>query len=120
MLKLTSGRLYDMERDLIESSKESTMDSEIDPTTALLNGRYEGSPLPDEMIVATVRQVLVVGIVAPTIVIGSMAVHLARYPDLQDKLRADPTLIPAAVEELLRLYTPYRGFARTPTRDVDV
>ena len=29
-------------------------------------------------------------------------------------------LIPAAVEEYLRLLTPYRGFARTPTRDVEI
>ena len=31
-----------------------------------------------------------------------------------------PSLIPAAVEEYLRLLTPYRGFARTPTRDVEI
>ena len=30
----------------------------------------------------------------------------------------DPALIPDAVEELLRLYTPYRGFARTARCDV--
>jgi cytochrome P450 len=34
--------------------------------------------------------------------------------------KKDPSLIPAATEELLRLYTPYRGFARTPTRDVEI
>ena len=31
-----------------------------------------------------------------------------------------PSLVPAAVEEYLRLLTPYRGFARTPTRDVEI
>jgi cytochrome P450 len=31
--------------------------------------------------------------------------HLARNPDLQAQLRADPSLIPAATEELLRRYT---------------
>jgi len=46
--------------------------------------------------------------------------HLAQHPELQEELRADPSLIPAAVEEYLRLLTPYRGFARTPTRDVEV
>ena len=35
-------------------------------------------------------------------------------------LRDDPSLIPAALEELLRLYTPYRGFARTATRDIEI
>ena len=65
------------------------------------------------MIVGTIRQVLVVGIIAPTVMIGSIAVHLARDPELQSHLRANPQLAEAATEEFLRLYTPYRGFART-------
>ncbi|MDI1445205.1 cytochrome P450 [Polyangium sp. 6x1] len=43
--------------------------------------------------------------------------HLARDQELQAKLRADPSLLPAAIEELLRLY----GVASPPrmvTRDV--
>jgi cytochrome P450 len=72
------------------------------------------------MVIGTVRQVLVVGIIAPTIVIGSITVHLARDQALQDRLRASPELLPAALEEFLRLYMPYRGFARTTTRPVDV
>ena len=39
---------------------------------------------------------------------------------MQRQLRDDPSLIPAAVDEYLRLLTPYRGFARTPTRDVEI
>jgi cytochrome P450 len=70
------------------------------------------------MIVGTIRQVLVVGIIAPSVMIGSIAVHLSRDRALQSQLRADPSLVPAAVEEFLRLYTPYRGFARTATEDV--
>jgi len=72
------------------------------------------------MVVGTLRQVLLVGIVAPRFVLGSFAVHLAGDPALQDRLRADPSLIPDAVEELLRLYSPYRGFARTPNKDVEI
>jgi cytochrome P450 len=70
------------------------------------------------MVIGTIRQVLVVGIIAPSVMIGSMAVHLGRDRVLQDRLRADLSLVPAAVEELLRLYTPYRGFARTALEDV--
>ena len=55
---------------------------------------------------------------APPPLFGSMCVHLARDGELQELLRAEPARIPAAIEELLRLHTPYRGFARTPTRDV--
>lgn len=37
---------------------------------------------------------------------------------MQQKLREDESRIPAAVEEFLRLYSPYRGFARTTSKDV--
>jgi len=116
--KETSLKLYDMARDLVRQRKESPMDPSADAASALLAARVDGEPLPDEMIVGTIRQVLVVGIIAPTVVIGSIAVHLSRDRALQSKLRAEPQLIPEAMEEFLRLYTPYRGFARTAKTDV--
>jgi cytochrome P450 len=119
-IKKNSLLLYDMARDLIAERKLAPMDVDVDVTSALLAVRHEGQPLPDDMIVGTVRQVLVVGIVAPSVVIGSMTQHLSEHPDLQQQLRANPALIPAAIDEFLRLYMPYRGFARTPTRDIEI
>ena len=80
--------------------------------------RIGDEALPDDMILGALRQFLMVGIVAPTTFIASAVVHLARFPEHHALLRNDNSLIPAAVEELLRLYTPYRGFARTARRDV--
>lgn len=119
VMRETSLALYDMARQLIELRKQSRLNPETDPTSALLAARRDGQPLPDDMIVGMVRQVLVVGIVAPMVMVGAMSVHLARHPELQKQLRADRSLVPAAVEEFLRLYTPYRGFARTATQDVE-
>ncbi|EGF90069.1 cytochrome P450 [Asticcacaulis biprosthecium C19] len=114
----TSLQLYDMARGLLESRKAVPLHPDEDVTSALLAARVDGQPLPDELILGTIRQVLVVGIIAPQVVFGSTVVHLCRHPELQAQLRAEPELIPAAMEEFLRLYTPYRGFARTPTQDV--
>ena len=119
-MKETSLALYDMARELIARRRAEPQDPAIDPTSALLATRVNGKPLDDEMMVGTVRQVLVVGMVAPMVMVGSICVHLSRERDLQSRLREDPSLIPAAVEEFLRLYSPYRGFARTPTRDVEI
>lgn len=119
-MKTTSLELYALARELIADRKTNPRDPDTDPTSALLAARYEGEPLPDELIVGTVRQVLVVGIVAPMVMIGSIAVHLSRDRVLQQRLRAEPERIGAAVEEFLRLYTPYRGFARTAVRDVEI
>jgi cytochrome P450 len=57
---------------------------------------------------------------APSILLGSIAQHLGRDKDLQNELRREPALIPAAVEEFIRLYSPYRGFARTASREVEI
>lgn len=119
-MKKTSLALYTMARELIALRKVEPLDPELDPTTALLAARVNGQPLDDEMVVGCVRQVLVVGIVAPTVFLGSVVVHLARHPELQQQLREQPERTGAALEEFLRLYTPYRGFARTPNQDVEI
>jgi cytochrome P450 len=120
VVKETSLQLYAIARALIEERKTRPLDPASDAVTALLAARDNGEPLNEELILGCIRQVLVVGIIAPTVMIGSIAVHLARDPKLQQKLRAEPGIIPDALEEFLRLYTPYRGFARTPTCPVSV
>ena len=119
-MKERSLELYGLARRFVSLRREHPEDPDLDPTSALLAARHDGKPLPDELLVGTVRQVLLVGIVAPMVMIGSICVHLARDPELQQRLRSDPSLLPAAIEEFLRLYTPYRGFARTPVHDVEM
>ncbi len=118
--KETSLALYGIARRVIELRKAEPRDPAADPVAGLLAVRVAGEPLPEEMVLGTIRQFIVVGMVAPCVFIGSMAYHLAQHPGLQAELRQDPALVPAAVEEYLRLLTPYRGFARTPRRDVQL
>ena len=118
--KENSLLLYDMARGIVADRRANPMPADQDATSALLAARVDGEPLPDEMIVGTIRQVLVVGIIAPSVTIGSIAVHLGRDRALQSQLRADPSLVAPAIEEFLRLYTPYRGFARTALNDVTI
>jgi len=112
--------LYEMAQGIIDDRKDNPLDPLEDPTSALLAARHDGNPLPEHLILGTIRQLLVVGIIAPTTFLGSVAVHFCRHPEHFDLMRSDPEKIPAIAEELLRLYTPYRGFARTPTRDVEI
>jgi cytochrome P450 len=58
--------------------------------------------------------------IAPTIVIGSISKHLAEDKELQQRLRENPEEIPAAVEEFIRLYVPYRSFSRTVSEPVEI
>jgi len=52
--------------------------------------------------------------------LGGAAVLLTHYPEERARLAADPSLLPLAVEELLRLTSPVQGLARTVTRDVEI
>lgn len=113
--------LYDIAQSIIDDRKAHPRDPGADPTSALLAAKdFEGNPLPDHLILGTIRQLLVVGIIAPTTFLGSVAVHFCRHPEHFQLMKDAPERIPDIAEELLRLYTPYRGFARTPTRDVEI
>jgi cytochrome P450 len=115
-----SNEMYDMARELVADRKRSPRDPAVDPASSLLAERVEGEPLDEELIVGALRQSLVVGLVAPPLIIGGICVHLSRDRELQEKLRAQPSLVPAALEEFLRLYTPYRGFCRTASRPLEL
>lgn len=118
VVKSLSGTLYEIAQTIIDDRAAGGYDPEEDLTAALLAARPDGEPLPDSLVLGCVRQLIVTGMVAPSVFIGNMFVHLSRDPELQDQLRADPSLIPAAIEEFLRLYSPYRGMARTAREDV--
>jgi cytochrome P450 len=45
---------------------------------------------------------------------------LLEHPQAQDELRADPGLMPVAVEEMLRWWTPVMTFRRTATADCEL
>ncbi|MGR3320354.1 MAG: cytochrome P450 [Pseudooceanicola sp.] len=117
LLRAKSDELYDIARALIDDRIAHPRDPDTDPTASLLAVRVDGEPLAHDLVLGALRQFLLVGIIAPTTFIGSMAVHLARHPADHAELTADPGLVPDATEELLRLYTPYRGFARTARED---
>lgn len=116
----TSAQLYDVATEVVADRKRNPRPVETDPASSLLAEMTPDGPIPYEYVVGTIRQVLVVGLMAPPPLFGAIVIHLIRHPDLQDYLRRHPERIPAAVEEFIRLYSPYRGFARTTTCDVEL
>jgi cytochrome P450 len=63
---------------------------------------------------------LAAGIETSTKMLGAGIATLARRPDIAGRLRTDPELIPAFVEEALRLNAPLQGLYRFPRRDTVV
>lgn len=91
-----------------------------DLTTALVQTRVNGQPLSNEELTSIFRNWTVgeVGSVAASV--GIVAGHVARSPELERSLRADPSLIPAAIEEMLRVEGPLVVNRRRVTRDVSL
>ena len=67
-----------------------------------------------------VRSVLTAGVDTTVYGIAATLSHLAAAPEQYARLRAEPELAAAAVEEALRLESPVQTFFRTTTRDVRI
>jgi cytochrome P450 len=119
-LERESRRLYALASDILEARKRQPLDPETDIASAILQVRIDGQPASEDLMQGAMRQLLVAGHVAVTMMMGSCAYHLACDPALQSQLRAAPERIPAALEELLRLYAPNQAFCRTPAHDTQL
>jgi cytochrome P450 len=72
----------------------------------LLDTRFDGQPLSEEHINGTLRLLLFAGIDGVWSMIGASLWHLSTHEDDRKRLVAEPQLIPTAVEEFLRAYSP--------------
>lgn len=116
-----SSELYEIAETVYRDRLTQDPDPHRDLVASLHRAALDPSNhITEKTAIATVRQMIVAGMGAPQAVIGSSVAHLATDPELQSHLRAHPEDLPAAAEELLRLHAPYRVFARTAARDVDV
>jgi cytochrome P450 len=93
--------------------------SDADATTALLRTEANGEKFSDAQIVSILRN-WAAGHGTVAAGLGILVLHLAREPDLQDRLRNSPSLIPAAIEEILRLDGPLVANRRTTTCEAEI
>jgi cytochrome P450 len=66
------------------------------------------------------HQLLIAGHETTTSLLGMMLLRLLQHPDAMRRLRDDPSLIPAAIEEALRYDSPVNGLFRTNAESCDV
>jgi cytochrome P450 len=72
----------------------------------LINAELDGRPVPMHVVRGNVSLMLIAGIDTTWSSIGAALWHLAEHPDDRRRLVEEPALIPVAVEELLRAYSP--------------
>ncbi|WP_145011579.1 cytochrome P450 [Mycobacterium marseillense] len=99
--RLAAGKaLNDFLRSLLDERLKNPGDDII---SYLTTAEMPGQRKLDYREILNFAYVLVLaGLDTVTTAIGFSILHLARHPDLQDRLAADPSLIPGAIHELLR------------------
>jgi cytochrome P450 len=95
------------------------------PTGDLLSDLVHASvdgetPLDDAEIMSVLQQLMVAGNETTTSTLAGGLLHLIREPGVAAQVRADPSLVPNMVEEMLRLETPTSGMWRVVKRDAEI
>jgi cytochrome P450 len=89
-----------------------------DMLTRLVNGQIDGRALTRDEALQLTSQILIAGLDTVVNFLGFAMLHLARHEAHRRELAADPSLIPDAVEELLRRY-PIVVIPREVVRDME-
>lgn len=88
--------------------------------SSLMNAEIDGERLTEDEVIANSIITMVGGQETTTNLIGSGTLSLLRNPDELEKLRANLSMIPAAVEELLRYESPSQHTARLAPEDIEL
>lgn len=106
--------------DLVDIRREADAVPRSDLTAALLHEKAWGRPLSNEELASILRNWTAGEIGTISAAVGILAHYLAEHQDLQAKLRAEPRLLPAAIEEILRIHGPLVSNRRVTTREVEI
>ncbi|WP_396449031.1 cytochrome P450 [Actinomadura sp.] len=91
---------------LYEQIRDHVDDPRDDLTTYLINAELYGRKLDASHVSGTMALLLIAGIDTTWSAIGASLWHLAKTPSDRERLVADPSLLPTAMEEFLRAYAP--------------
>ncbi len=90
-----------------------------DLVSRLVTAEVDGDVLSDEDVVGFAILLLIAGNETTTNLLSNLLHYLSTQPDDWDRLRADRSLIDAAIEEILRFDAPVQYVDRKATRDVE-
>jgi cytochrome P450 len=106
--------------ELLEERLDAESKAPEDITTELLRQKIDGRLLNHEEIVSILRNWTVGELGTITACVGILAHYLAEKADLQQQLRENSHLLPAAIDEILRIHAPLISNRRVTTTEVDI
>jgi cytochrome P450 len=109
--------IFERCRKMIEERRENPTD---DLTSVLVHAEVEGDTLQEHEIVMGFFLLVAAGNDSTKATYTSGMRALLEHPEQMKQLVEDPSLIPGAVEECLRMYPAFAHFRRTATRDTEI
>ncbi|QDV24612.1 cytochrome P450 [Aureliella helgolandensis] len=99
----------------LRQRRDSKSKADSDLTAALMHERVDGRKLNNQEISSILRNWTVGEVGTISASIGILIHHLAVHPEHQTALRRDSSLLPAAIDEILRVHNPLHGNRRVTT-----
>jgi cytochrome P450 len=91
-----------------------------DVISVLLRSKVDGQPLTDLELLNILFLLMFAGLDTVTSSMSCVFAWLGQHPEERDRLVADPSLIPAAVEEIMRFESPVPSGTRFAEDDIDL
>jgi cytochrome P450 len=112
------GAFFEWTQNLLDTRRATGPRDDV--LDSLLTGTVRGKELTDVERRMVIMNLIIGGVETTTHVLGNILYNLATRPALRERLAADRSLIPAAVEEFLRYESPADARGRAATCPVTV
>jgi cytochrome P450 len=117
MVKVTGQKIYEVLEEVVDARTAEPQDDFI---SGFLTAEIDGHRLSREDVIDICYLFFLAGLDTVTASLDCMLAFLAQHPDHRRQIVEDPSVIPAAVEELLRWETPVPGIVRKTTQDTEI
>jgi cytochrome P450 len=113
----TADSVYEYFNEILDLREAERRD---DLLSMFLDAEVEGDSLSRNDILDICFLFLIAGLDTVTATLDCMYAFLAQHPEQRRQLVEDPSLIPNAIEEMLRWETPVMGIARVAVQDTEL
>jgi cytochrome P450 len=119
-LNTAAGHLRSLNAYMFDLVRKRRAAPREDLISLLIGAELQGRRLADDEIVGFAGVLLMGGITTTAAMITNIVLTFDRHPGEWDRVRADRTLVPQAVEEIVRMRPSFSSFVRMTTRDAEL
>lgn len=115
--KATGAKIYAVLQEMVDARRDDPRDDLI---SHFLSTEVDGERLTDNDVLDIGYLFFLAGLDTVTASLDCMLAFLSQHPDHRARIANDPTVIPQAIEEMLRWETPVQGVVRRTTCDTEL